>query len=166
MRRRISAAAIVALSVAAAATGEPLDDLQFLVGTWSADASGFHGTDVFQLDLGGRILQRHSRSTVQAASGRPAGTMQALLTIYPTGEANQLKALYVDDAGHTIHYDHVNVTSGREIELRSDGAHSKSAFRLTYSLTAPGTLHVKFELRPPGQSAYSTLAEADESLKH
>jgi hypothetical protein len=166
MRRRIYLVGIAALSMAAAATGEPLDGLEFLVDTWSAGASDFQGTDVFQLDLDGRILQRHSRSTVPAASGRPAGAMQALLTIYPTGEANQLEALYVDDAGHTIHYDHITVTSGREIELRSDGSPSKPEFRLTYSLTAPGTLHVKFELRPPGQSAYSTLAEADESLKH
>ena len=133
MRRRIYLAGIAALSMAAAATGEPLDGLEFLVGTWSAGASDFQGTDVFQLDLVGRILQRHSRSTVPAASG---------------------------------HYDHITVISGREIEFRSDGSPSKPEFRLTYSLTAPGTLHVKFELRPPGQSAYSTLAEADESLKH
>jgi hypothetical protein len=67
MRRRIYLAGIAALSMAPAATGEPLDGLQFLVGTWSAGASDFQGTDVFQLDLDGRILQRHSRSTVPAA---------------------------------------------------------------------------------------------------
>jgi hypothetical protein len=96
----------------------------------------------------------------------PQEQCRPYLTIYPTGEANQLEALYVDDAGHTIHYDHITVTSGREIVMHSAGLPSKPTFRLTYSLTAPGTLHVKFELRPPGQGAYSTLAEADESLKH
>jgi len=67
MRRRIYLAGIVALSMTTAATGEPLDGLDFLMGTWSAGATRLRGTDVFQLDVNGRILRRHSRSTVPAA---------------------------------------------------------------------------------------------------
>jgi hypothetical protein len=159
-------AAMAALAVAGPARADALDGIRFLLGTWNANSREAQGTDIFQLDLDGRVLQRRSVTSVSGAYGQSADPMQALLTVYPTGEADSLQALYLDNAGHTIQYTRVTVTPGQRIEFRSDDAPSRPSFRLTYSLKSADRLHVLFEMRPPGHDRYRVVAESDESLEH
>lgn len=89
--------------------------------------------------------------------------MHAQLTVYPTGEGDALAAIYFDNDGHVIHYNHVAVTPGQRVEFLCASGAASPGFRLTYSLKARSTLHVKFEMAPPGQSTYRLIAEADEA---
>jgi len=154
------------LALPSGAADDPLLPLDFLVGTWSGSTAGASGSDIFQRELDGHVLQRHSQSVIRSSAGKPQSTMQALLTVYPKGAGDALAAVYFDNEGHVIQYDHVTVVPGQRVEFKSDGAESSPTFRLTYSLKAGGLLHVKFEMTPPGQSTYRTIAEADETAAH
>lgn len=150
-------------SAPSVAANDPLKALDFLIGTWHGAAPEASGTDVFQRDLDGHVLQRRSQNPTTSSAGITPQAIQALLTIYPLGEGDALAAIYFDNEGHVIHYEHVAVTPRERVEFRCNGGAATPGFRLTYSLRSRGTLHVKFEMAPPGQSSYRVVAEADET---
>jgi len=142
---------------------DPLSGLDFLIGNWHSNSPGAKGSDVFQRELDGHILQRRSQS---ASTGNAATSMQALLTVYATGAGDALAAIYFDNEGHVIRYNHVTVKPETGVEFSSDTAGPLPAFRLAYSVKGPGLLHVKFETAAPGQKDYRLIAEADEAATH
>jgi hypothetical protein len=146
---------------------DPLAPLDFLIGTWTGVSAGSAGTDRFQRDLDGHILQRRSQSMVVGADGTTHRVMRTYLTIYPSADYTGFDALYLDNLGHVILYDAVTVVPGRSVQFTSSGSASVPSFRLTYVLQSPSVLHVTFETAPPGQPAvYQAIAEADETRYH
>ena len=156
----------VFFGVASVAASDSLTPLDFLIGKWSGGTPQAAGTDVFQRDLNGHVLQRFSHSLGTPSEGGAQHSMQAQLTVYPEGEHGALAAIYFDNEGHVIHYNRVTVTAGERVEFSSDNRDPGPVFRLTYSLRAGAILHVKFEMAPPGLSTYRLIAEADETATH
>jgi hypothetical protein len=148
------------------AANDPLSPLDFLIGTWGGVSSGTAGSDRFQRDLDGHILQRRSQSRIVGAGGK-ARFLRTYLTIYPSADYTGFDALYLDNMGHVILYDTVSVVPGQSAQFTSAGSASSPSFRLTYVLKTSTVLHVTFEMAPPGLPAlYQAIAEADEILKH
>ena len=148
------------------AANDPLTPLDFLIGKWSGGTPRAAGTDVFQRDLDGHVLQRLSHSLGAAPDGGAQHSMQAQLTVYPVGEHGALAAIYFDNEGHVIHHNRVRVTAGERVEFLSDSREPSPVFRLTYSLKTGVILHVKFEMAPPRQLSYRLIAESDETATH
>lgn len=161
----------IALSIIAACCGaagvraqhDPLAPLDFLIGTWKSAA----GTERFQRDLDGHILQRRSQSTSARADGKTRRLMRTYLTIYPTADYTGFDALYLDDLGHVILYNEVSVLAGESVQFTSSGPAPLPSFRLTYILKTPSRLHVTFERALLGQpGAYQLIAESEEIRKN
>jgi hypothetical protein len=147
-------------ALTSAAASDPLSSLDFLLTGGAPDAVG---TDLFQRELDGHVLQRSSQSMTRASEGKSQGSRQALLTVYPAGNGDALAAIYFDNEGHVIRYNRIMVTPGKAVEFLSDRAERGPSFRLTYVLKTRGVLHVRFEMAPPGESTYRNIAEADET---
>ena len=86
------------------------------------------------------------------------------MVIYPDPETKKMRATYFDNEGHVIQYATEIAVDQRTITFTSDPAPASPRFRLTYTLTAAGTLKIKFEMAPPGKpdSVYTYL----EGLAH
>jgi hypothetical protein len=114
-----------------------------ITGTWEADAGGpAAGGYVLAPELGGRVLVRHSHAD------RPGGPRHEDFTIiYRDGAAT--RADFWDNEGHVIHYG-VTVDAGKSYTFVSDAAAGQPRFRLTYTVTGPKSLALRFEIAPPG----------------
>ena len=138
----------------APAKADPWAAYRFLIGTWTGEGQGQSGantgTATFKLDLDGRILVRTNRATVAATADRPAAVHQDLMVIYREAPAEQVRAIYWDNEDHTIVYDVSASADGQSVTLVSKATASAPRFRLVYTLLAPGSVDVRFEMAPPG----------------
>ncbi len=140
-------------------TSDPLTALSFLEGTWTANATGAgtsSGKYTFRRELGGHVLARH------AATDRCAGPNDFdcghgdLLYVYPDGPGSSLKAIYLDNEGHVLHYTISTPEHGVALFLTEPGP--GPCFRLVYTLQ--GTLlSGKFQMQAPSQDTWTSYLE-------
>jgi hypothetical protein len=140
---------------------EPWTPLQFLVGTWQGDgkaedASG-KGVTSFGWEVGHKVLVRRDRTEYSATASRPAYTYEALMVIYKNPASNKIEAQYFDGENHIIHYKLIPGLPSDSAQFVSD-APGGPMFRLSYKLVNAKDLTVTFEMRPPGSSAFQTVA--------
>lgn len=162
MRRTLATwfIAVPLLAQAPAPAPGPFAALRFLLGTWIGEGAGqpgqASGEATFSLELGGHALIRRSWAETKAAPGRPASRHEDRITVYPEG--GQLKALYVDNEGHVIHYT-VTASGDGAVFLSEPGPGPR--FRLTYHGVGPDTAALSFEIAPPGKpEAFTTYLQA------
>ena len=170
-------AAMLTLATAAIAqappapAADPLQALDFLVGTWSATtgAGGAAGARVigkstFRRDLGGHALQR--TGSLDACTGPQTFDCQHhdQLTIFPDASSphgSGLYALYLDNEGHVIYYT-VSTPAPHTAIFLSQGPPSAPHFRLSYRLEGSGPTAVlagKFEGSAPGTTDFHSYLE-------
>lgn len=145
MHKLTMAGVLLASLSASAQPAPPLPDWKDwapLLGDWEADkaADGSSGSFSLATDLQGRVLLRknHSQS--------PKYSHDDLMVIYRDGSAT--RADYWDNEGHLIRYA-VTVDKGKSFTFLSDAAAGQPRFRLTYAVTSPTALSLKFEIAPP-----------------
>lgn len=171
MRRLAQAVfATVALLLTSPAVAAPpalkadLQPLGFLVGQWIGDAgkaeNGVKTKGSFALEpaLDGAALLSRGHTKLFIADGRPIGAFDQLLLIYP--ERGDVHADYFDGS-HVIHYISAVIDPGKSVTFTTTKTPGPPRFRLTYTLSAPNTLHIKFEMQPPGSADFQTIASGD-----
>ncbi len=92
------------------------------------------------------------------ADGKSIGGYDQMMLIYP--EAGTLHADFLDGQ-HVIHYVRVEMIPNQTVTFATAEGTGAPVFHLTYSKTDANTVHIKFEMAPPGQSAFKTIAEGD-----
>lgn len=154
-----------AAAPAGAAKADPFQALRFLQGTWAATAQGPNGVNSvgeysFGPELKGHVFARHAVNT--AACEGPADfdcNHGDLLYVYPEGPG--LKAIFLDNEGHVIHYD-VSTPDAATVVFLSEASQPPSQpspqFRLTYHLQG-GVMSGKFQMKPPGGSEWRSYLE-------
>jgi hypothetical protein len=119
-----------------------------LIGDWVADSGGAGsptGSCSFAIDLQGRVLVRKNVADYPKSVERPASHHEDTMIIYP--ETGATRADYWDNEGHAIHY---TVTVEKQgFVFVSQAAQGQPRFRLTYSVTSPSALSLRFELAAP-----------------
>jgi hypothetical protein len=160
-------AAILALAASTARAGPPsappaLTGAAFLAGHWSggrgqvSDTGGTStGSSSFELVANGSALLRRDHTDLFDAAGKPTGSFDQIMLIYPEG--GTLHADYLD-GGHVIHYTSAVVVPGRSVTFSSAAEPGAPVFKLGYTLTAPTTLAVAFSMAPPGSSDFHPIA--------
>ena len=113
--------------------------LSFLEGEWSAATVGAAGganvvgTYTFRRELKGHVLARHSSSASCKGPTDFDCDHGDLLYVFVEGPGNDLKAIYLDNEGHVIHYS-VSTPTASRAEFLSDPAEPGPQFRLVYEL--------------------------------
>jgi hypothetical protein len=136
--------------------------LEFLVGAWSggeahtADGSKLLGGFQFEAAAGGAALLRRDHSQTLDRGGRVVLTEDRVMLIYPEGD--RLHADYVD-GGHVIHYASATIEPGRSVRFVSTPGNGGPTFGLTYRKSGADSVSIRFEMAPPGQSAFQLIAE-------
>lgn len=150
-RRIVPVVALLASLSAHAARGEtlsPLQQLFFLIGTWtSSGPDNSTGGTVFSLSLQGQVMLRTNFAAYPAQGDKPASRHDDLMVIYPSGRV--WRADYYDNEGHVIRYSVVTPRTGTALFV-SDEVPQQPRYRLTYVLRGDG-LAGTFEVAPPGQ---------------
>ena len=142
--------------------GPELEPLGFLVGGWTAGQGEVEGGGTstgrssFSIEAGGGALLRRDHTRLKGPDGKRAGGMDQVMLIYPEG--GTLRADYSDGA-HVIHYVAAEVTPGRAVTFRSAPQPGAPSFRLTYALTPPDELSVRFEMAAPGETTFKPVAD-------
>ncbi len=161
MRKLTLLAALGALSAPLHAE-MPLAGLAFLVGDWDsgkgqvADTGGTsRGRSTITREAGGNVLLRRDHTDLFDPAGKPAGSFEQVMMIYPEGGA--IHADY-SDGSHVIHYTGAEVVPGRSVRFTSVVVPNAPRFRLTYALADPAMLSITFETMPPGGSAWRPIA--------
>ena len=144
-----------------AAKPDPFASLRFLEGTWvmaaaegtpgRAGAGGF----TFLPELDGKVLVRRGFAVFAAKGDRPAFRHEDVLTVYP--EAGGLRALFVDNEGHVLHYEVAALADGPGIRFTTGGEGTR--FRMEYRPGPAGTLDFRFDTAAPGRD-FSTYLKA------
>ncbi len=153
---------ILAQTNASSSAPDAWKDLGFLEGTWSATGHGpgtvsASGKYAFVRELDGHVMARHS--TTDANCKGPATFDCAhgdLLYIFADAPGQPLKAIYLDNEGHVIHYEVSTPEAGTAIFLSVPGPGPR--FRLTYQLKA-GVMTGKFQMQMPGQEDWKSYLE-------
>jgi hypothetical protein len=142
---------------------DPWSAFRFLLGSWEAKTTGgvaqaqASAAYTFRLELRDHILARHSRSGACTAPEDFDCQHNDLFYIYPEVNTQKLEAIYFDNEGHVIHYD-VSIPKTGTVVFLSDTSQPGPQYRLSYEL-ADGVMSGKFELRPPGQTDFSSYLE-------
>jgi hypothetical protein len=130
--------------------------LNYLVGDWADESrTGEPGTatksgESWRVDLGGRILIRMGWCEFPGTSKRAAFRHEDLLIIYPEGD-DEMRGIFWDNEGHTIHYPNVTaLPDGRGIMLSSERATPGPRQQLRYTFEPPDRLSATFSLLMPG----------------
>lgn len=165
MRRRLIFAMMAGLATplcAQSLPAGPLAGLAFLVGDWDsgagqvADTGGTSkGRSTITAEAGGNVLLRRDHTDLFDKAGRPVGSFEQVMMIYP--EHGTIHADY-SDGRHVIHYVNAEVTAGHGVMFTSAAQATGPTFRLSYTLADPTTLAIAFEMAPPGSSAFHPIA--------
>ncbi len=127
-------------------------DLEFLLGEWVAAGSGEPGQGTgsvrFDFELGGKILVRRNHLEFAATKDTPAFTHDDQLITYKE-ETGEMRAIYFDNEGHTIHYQ-VRLDPDGRIVYISEAVPGAPRFRMSYIKGTGGTYITRFEIAPPG----------------
>jgi hypothetical protein len=154
---------------ALAQSASPWDGLDFLKGTWTAKATGpdgvaTSGSYTFQSELGRHAMVRYS--TRDGACKAPASfdcEHADTLIVYQDAPSQPLKALYVDNEGHAIHYEVSTPSAGTAVFVSEPSAPGPR-FRLAYALH--GTeMTGQFQILLPGQKDWKSYLEWSGSRK-
>lgn len=135
--------------------------LRFLEGTWLASAKGADGAAVsgiytFRTELAGHVMARHS-SNDPGCKGPATFDCEHGDLLYVFEEApGQLKAIYIDNEGHVIHYFVSTPAAGQAIFLSEPGPGPR--FRLVYE-RKDAVMSGKFQMQLPGQSEWASYLE-------
>ena len=142
--------------------GATLADLSFLIGDWRAGqgqvaetGGSAKGRSTFTSEVGGNVLLRRDHTDLFDAAGKPTGSFEQLMMIYPEG--GTLHADY-SDGQHVIHYVTADVVAGRSVTFTSASPPNAPTFRLQYRFAAPRTLSVAFQMAVPGSSDFHPIA--------
>lgn len=129
-----------------------LKDLEFLLGEWVAAGSGepgqANGRVTFTFELGRTILVRRNRLEFAATAEASGFTHEDQLITY-TEENGEMRGIYFDNEGHTIHY-RVSLSPEEHIVYISDVVPEAPRFRMSYLKGQDGTYITRFEIAPPG----------------
>jgi hypothetical protein len=124
----------------------------YLVGEWIGDGQGApgesSGSATFSFDLEKHVMIRKNHAVIRAANGQPTGVHDDLMTIYPE-PGRGMRALYIDNESHVIHYDVRPTATGDTIEFISDKQPGAMRFRLVYIRTGERTTDVGFDMAMP-----------------
>ena len=115
-------------------------------------------------EAGGAVLLRRDHTNLFAAGGQATGGFDQLMTIY--AEDGTIHADYFDPA-HVIHY--TKCRGGRPAipwYSPQPPAPGGPAFRLTYTLAAPGTLAIGFAMAPPPGNSFHEIAAGTLTKAH
>ncbi len=127
-------------------------DWEFLLGDWVAAGSGEPGLGSgvvsFALELDDRLLFRRNHLDFAATKDAPAFAHDDLLITYRE-ENGEVRAIYFDNEGHTIHYRITLQPDGSLVHV-SDEVPGAPRFRMTYIKDRGGTYTTRFEIAPPG----------------
>lgn len=133
--------------VARSTASDPLQPLDFLIGTWTAKTNGAGsagasalGTYTFRRDLNGHALERSSSTDSCSAPSGFDCQHHDQLTIFPdphSAHGAGLYALYLDSEGHVIYYT-VTTPDPRTALFESQGPAATPHFRLRYHLQGSG----------------------------
>lgn len=147
--RRFALLALTAFTLAAQAP-DPFEPVRFLQGGWTSTGhpDTGSGTFTFAFQLDGKAMTRHNTASFPARDGRPAQTHTDLMVIYP--ETGVLRALYLDNEGHVIHYAAAPLAQGRGVAFTSEPGPGPR-FRLTYTVLGKDEVDTLFEVSKPGQ---------------
>ena len=150
------------LNAQATQPGARLAGVSFLIGDWQAgdgqvaDTGGrAKGRSLITLEAGGNVLLRKDHTDLFDAAGKPTGSFEQVMMIYPEGET--LHADY-SDGQHVIHYINAAIVAGKSVAFTSVPQPNAPTFRLQYTLTTPRTLGVVFEMAPPGGAGFHPIA--------
>ncbi len=149
--------------VAGAADADPWNALRFLEGTWEAKTQtapagvSAAGSYIFRKELGGHVLARHSSSTGCKGPADFNCEHGDLLYVYQEGPGQTLRAIYLDNEGHAIHYEVSTPVAGTAIFLSAASA-AGPQFRLVYELKG-GVMSGKFQMRMPGKAEWTSYLE-------
>ena len=131
------------------------DSWRPFLGDWIGEGGGEvgQGTGGFHFagDLDGRILLKRNWAEYPATKDRPAFRHDDLMLVYREAAAAGLRALYLDNEGHAIHYAAACSAGGDTLTFLSDRAPSAPRFRLTYVRVGRDSLALRFEIAPPGE---------------
>ena len=144
-----NATIVASLVVAAAPATADWKDWTPLLGTWEADRSGDGATGTFTLsvELQGRILLRKNQADYPKTKEQPAFRHEDLMVLWRDGSAT--RGEYWDTEGHFIRYV-VSVDAGsKTFTFVSDVIQGQPRYRLTYIVSSPSALSLKFEIAPP-----------------
>ncbi len=152
--RRLLITILLAATFLPAQTKNPWEPLEFLLGTWNANAdaeSGSSGATTFKFDLQKQLIVR--TNFAQYAKGPQAGTRHDdLMIIYFDPPAQTPRAIYFDSEGHTIRYN-ITIPQRNSIVFESEPSQPGPRYRLSNSVTGK-KLEGKFEIAAPGKSDY------------
>jgi hypothetical protein len=125
---------------------------EFLIGEWVGDGKGIpgqgSGVASFAFDLNKNAIVRKNHSEYPAVNGRPATIHDDLLTMYYE-QGRGLRALYVDNEGHAIHYDVRASATGDTVEFLGENNAAAPRFRLLYVRTGERSADVCFDMAMP-----------------
>ena len=164
--KSIIASILLTVSLASTAYADTPDWSSWndLAGKWEAEGSGVpghgKGSFSFRLDLQSHVMIRKAHTHYPAAFGKPAFNHDDLLVVYFDGA--QARANYFDSEGHAINYSANASADGSSWIFLSDPNPNAPQYRLTYSKTDSNSLHVNFEIAPPGQPGnFTSHVEGD-----
>jgi hypothetical protein len=171
MRKCVRALLVLSLTIhwAGLAWAAPKDDAwagyRFLLGEWIGEGNGSPGKGSgqcsFTLDLQDKVIVRKNHADYPASGGRPAFAHDDLMVIHHGQDGKQAKARYFDNEGHVIQYTITPSEDGRKLTFVSDAASNAPRFRMTYTRSEADTMHLKFEIAPPGKpDDFKTYIEA------
>lgn len=130
-----------------------LDSLRFLLGKWAGEGGGDAGQGsgyfTFEEGLQGKALIRRNRAEYPATKDRPAFTHEDLMVVYADPQTGRARAFYTDSEGHVINYDVRSSGDGKSAVFLSDPRDAGPRYRLTYTLTQPGSIALTFETATP-----------------
>jgi hypothetical protein len=126
-------------------------DLQFLLGEWVATGSGEpgqgNGSVSFAFEMDGKIFVRRNHLEFAATKDAPAFAHDDQLITYKE-ETGEMRAIYFDNEGHTIHYK-VTISPEGNIVYISEAVPGAPRFRMSYLKGDAGTYSTRFEIAPP-----------------
>ncbi len=145
-----------------APTADAWAPLAFLEGAWNATSTGPDGKPAsgayeFRRELGGHALSRHTVAGPRCTDPADAACLHGdQLTVFQDQPGHPLKALYIDNEGHVIHYT-VSTPAPNDVVFLSDNTNGPR-FRLEYRLDH-GEMAGKFQIQMPGQPDWHSYLE-------